>query len=217
MANFQNAAELIAAMTSVVEANGYKFLTGYKDDFYVHDVNSIKANYEPGVTYIWVVRENGTHLNQIGIHERETEGAIAAIEAGARATSLGCAVYLVSSSGVKLIDEKQARNALTTPRYKVANNAIFRKSDSSVIATYSMRHSSPNGMRNQCFDVHFQATSLDALPTFELAALRTIAFREAEAMAQSLFVKIGELKVNGLNLDELIDQRHTKKQQPALA
>jgi hypothetical protein len=140
------------------------------------------------------------------------------MEAGARATALGCALYLVSSSGVKQVDEKQARHALVSPKYEIAHNAVIRKVDSTVVATYSIRHSAHHDRQAQCFDVHFQASNLEGLPTHELADLRTIAFRETEAVVQSLFVKITDLRINGVELNDLIAHRRSMNQkQTALA
>ena len=48
-------------------------LESYKDDVYKHDRRSVGAIWAADSKYLWVVRENGSHLSRVGVGAKRTE------------------------------------------------------------------------------------------------------------------------------------------------
>jgi hypothetical protein len=49
-------------MRAVIEAPGFPLLVAYKNDFYKHDRHELRRTFSEEITYLWIVRDSGTHL-----------------------------------------------------------------------------------------------------------------------------------------------------------
>ena len=59
----------MATIFSQLRPIAEEFLTGYRDDFFVHDKKTLRTLCKPGESYIWVCRETGTHLQIVNAPE----------------------------------------------------------------------------------------------------------------------------------------------------
>ena len=110
------------AMKAIVEAPGCR-LNAYKQDFYKYDRARLAATHGTG-RYIWVIRENGTHLISIGIHTRNFAEIDAALHAGGNA----CDIYLIDPARAlaQKIDAGKARELGKQLEYVTRNGTVFK-------------------------------------------------------------------------------------------
>lgn len=199
------AAQIVAAMKSIVEAPNYPFLKAYKDDFYKHDIATIEQGSGECYEYLWVVSLNGTHLTRIGIHERQNDWAKATLESSVTQSSAGADIYRISSSGLRKVTYSQALDALKDYDYVVHENAI-RSKQSDFTATFKATQVRAPGNGNQYVDVVIEATVKTAIPHHRLTALVAIAGCEGIKAWGSLFVQVRSVTLNGQDIASLIEE-----------
>lgn len=114
-----SSAPVFKKMQAIVEADGYPFLKNYKQDFYEHDQRFLERTFSPESRYLWMVRDNGTHLVPVGIHPKISAWADAVF-------GLRCPLdlYLIESATVRRVSDPVARQALTSYRYTVSGNVV---------------------------------------------------------------------------------------------
>jgi hypothetical protein len=215
MGNNPLATRLIAAMSAIVEAPDYPLLKSYKSDFYKRDTEIMK-NFCSGDRHLWVVRESGTHLSRLGVHRKESEWAEATINTS-HDTSAGREIYLVTAKGLALITHSKAMDEIRKYDYEVTRNAVFKKSDNSLVATYSAEVYRKPADGNVYVSVVFQSSQLESLNLSTLNALRVIADAEGTEIASSFFKRIEVLTINGQSLVELIESKSMKSEQVEMA
>lgn len=203
MGNKRLAAQLIAAMSAVVEAPNYHLLKSYKKDFYEMDVSAMQ-NFFAEDRYLWVVRENGTYLTQLGVHLKHSEMAKATIHQS-NDTKAGREVYLVTAKGLSLLTHARAMDEIRKLDYEVTRNAVFRKRDNLLVATYTAKVRNENG--NVLVSFAYQTSHLDGLNVGMLNALRAIAVGEGTQLASTFFMRINQLTINGQSLTDLIESK----------
>ena len=208
-----SASAMFERMKTIVEAPGYKLLQGYKSDFYEHDRDTILSQYAPESTYLWVVRENGTHLNRLGVHSKSTEAAQASIHAGENGSSRGCEMYLLHADKVTRVTKEKAMAAMKIMQFLV-NEDVVRQPNGEVLATYQVRTMTKQGDANQYASVVFQTSHLPRFGLSEFSALLTIALGETTVATGSLFARLEAATINGFDLCELIDECTKTPAQP---
>lgn len=187
------------AMKAIVESSGCR-LEHYRDDFFKCDRGFLARTHATG-RYIWVIRNSGTHLVQIGAHERNYDELDAALHAGGNA----CDIYLIDSGRVSVtkIDAAKARELGKRLDYVTRNGVVTK--DGRAIACFEItltpwNHGEPpKGM--------VRMTRTDAqLSKGDLIALRQIAEWEVIARTQSLFTRTQTSTIDGAEIADLIDQ-----------
>ena len=191
------------AMRAVVEAPGYHLLQSYKNDFYMHDAKQIHDGFAVGVQYIWVVRENGTHLAQIGVHEKLNEHASAALSVAL--TSGGAhEIYHLSAKGVRKVSHDEARSRLLSLEYLTDGQRVMDASGKT-LATFTLERVAME--RAQTGTVHFTvAANVQKSPAF-LKALSQIALGEMVKSWASWFCFVQSVSIDGSDIATLLDDQ----------
>lgn len=184
---------LFARMCKVVEAPGYPLLQHYKQDLYKYDRQQLLETYTPEMTYLWVVREMGTHLFPLYIDPRVTNEAKAALHI----QSGGQELYLLGPNGLKRIDRSRALDELDRFDYKVTSNSVMKMGR--VMATIDTRlvwdKSRLHG--EVAYDSQLPFISLTAR---DRVALLRIALEQVINRSDSLFTPCKVVTFNCINL-----------------
>lgn len=187
------------AMKAIVDSPDCR-LQHYRDDFFKCDRGYLARTHATG-RYVWVLRNSGTHLIQIGAHERNYEELDAALHAGGNA----CDIYLIDSARVSVtkIDAAKAREIGKRLDYVTRNGVVSK--DGRAIACIEItltpwsHGKPPQGI--------VRMTSTDAqLSKGDLIALRQIAEWEVIGRTQSLFTRTQTSTLDGTEISDLIDQ-----------
>lgn len=201
-----SAANIYDKMKSIVEAPGYKYLQSYKDDFYKHDNHTINRELVDGSRYLWVVGPSGTHLTRLGVHEKASEWAKVTVESGMSATNLGVELYLVTTNGIKKIDEKQALSEIAKPNDYTHSNGVVRDKSGAVLANIEVNRESRPGDGNQYVVANAQCKDPNELSTADILALRDIAQYEGVKAWSSLFINLESFTINDCSLADFLPE-----------
>lgn len=201
-----NVTMLIEQMKAIVEQDGYPFLKHYKSDFYECDLRLLNALYTSKSRWLWILRENGSHLLRIGVHERETEAAFIYIDNAMKSTAIGGDFYVLSADGVKRLNQEQAKLAVMKIDYVVKGERIAKTSGEEIANIAVNAYTMPSD-GNVYADVN--VTSIPGyLPDLgDLSALAIIGVREAEKKAGSMFVKIKKFTFDEADIHDEIEKR----------
>ncbi len=194
--------DIFSAMAAIMEQPGYLYAGGVKD-LYKYDKERILEEFVPGARYLWVVSSNGTELTRIGVHSKTNEWASATMVCGLTSSRLGAEIYLVSDFGVRKISESQAKAELDHMDYVVEGRSVH-DANGRLLAVFEVRRHFKAGDGNNYAHVTFETKEPELLTKSDLLALRSIATSEAVLAAQSFFVKIETLTINGRCITELI-------------
>lgn len=80
MQESQNNTIVFEQLKNIVEMPGYPFLQHYKEDFYKCDKHHLSRTIADGVRYLWIARDNGSHLVRLGVHSKMHEAMIAVLD-----------------------------------------------------------------------------------------------------------------------------------------
>jgi hypothetical protein len=201
------AADIFAKMVAIVEQPGYPLLTHYKVDFYTYDRDEILREASPGARFLWVIRESGTHLQRIGVHNQSNEAAMAGIHAGKTSSKLGCELYLIEGDGLKKVNEVQAIAAMKRMEFTIRGNDVI-DSKGQIVASMDVEAYRKPIDANNYTNVNFQLNSnrsVSELKYAVVAALRTIAIDESVSRCQSLFVRVESITIDGQDISDAMD------------
>ncbi|ABD71989.1 hypothetical protein Rfer_4303 (plasmid) [Rhodoferax ferrireducens T118] len=193
---------IFLAMAAIMAQPGYPYAGGVKD-LYKYDKERILNEFVPGARYLWVVSAKGTELTRIGVHSKTNEWANATIICALTSSSLGAEIYLVSDFGVRKISESQAKTELAHMDYVVDGRSVH-DTNGRLLAVFEVRRHFKAGDGNNYAHVTFETKDPERLTKSDLLALRSIATSEAVLAAQSFFVKIETLTINGRCITEMI-------------
>ncbi|MDZ4123650.1 MAG: hypothetical protein U1E02_05660 [Hydrogenophaga sp.] len=184
---------LFERMREVVEAPGYHLLRHYKQDFYKYDRQQLVDSFTPDMSYLWVVREMGTHLFPLYIDPRITNEAHAALSLQSSAQD----IFIVGPNGLKKIELQRALDELKHYDYKVGLQGVFKMGrllaeiDVKVVWTDS----------RQKGEVEYRSElPIVALTPRDRIALQRIALGQVINKSQSLFTPCTEVTYNGISL-----------------
>ena len=194
-----DANKVIADMREIIDQPGYPYLVSHREDFDVIDVQSLRANFSTGARYLWVVKQCGTHLTRLGVHPRADSWARANINSGITSSELGAQIYLLSDEGVKLISCEEAETEIQRMDYTTVGKVI-RRSSGEAIATINIASSGYDDRGNRFYNMLLQSESPDSLNRADLTALGAIAVCEAEQHAQTFFVRVDSILLNGKDI-----------------
>ena len=184
---------LFERMREVVEAPGYHLLQHYKQDFYKYDRQQLVDTFTPDMTYLWVVREMGTHLFPLYIDPRITNEAHAALGMQSSAQD----IFLVGPKGLKEITLQRALDELKHYDYKVGLQGVFKMGR--LIAEIDVRVMWDDNQQKG--DVAFRSElPIVLLTPRDRVALQRIALGQVIAKSQSLFTPCKVVTYNGISL-----------------
>ncbi|OJY94465.1 MAG: hypothetical protein BGP25_05595 [Lysobacterales bacterium 63-13] len=194
---FRTSGELFDAMKAITETAGYPFLKHYKDDLHKVDREYLSKFWTVGSTFIWIVREMGTHLYPVGVDvmfQTHTESVLKTF--GEDKTDL----YLIRRGTLKRITRSQAREAMASPVYVTENGMIFRHKEA-----FACIDVIPDSRGARSSSVVITATRDQRTYSLEeLLSLQMVAECEAVRVSQSFFAPIGLITLDGIDIEERI-------------
>lgn len=196
---FKSHEEVFAAMATVVEKPGYRFLQAYKQDFYDIDRAYLEANWTPQGRYLWIIKPNGTELVRLGVHDKLKEHARAAVSGAMREHSDGADIFLVSPKGLTRIDAALAVFETIKMDYQINGNCVSH-TVAGRLATFEV-----NRVQDQSRlggTVHFCSIDGDLPMNREYRiALRHIALCEMVKAWSSFFVRLDDVTLDGATME----------------
>jgi hypothetical protein len=95
-------------------------LESYKDDVYKHDRRTVGAIWAEDSKYLWVVRENGSHLSRVGIGDKKTEVEVVLTSICGGRSDQKCGIWLieVGAAGVARVKKLARKAALDWCRWR---------------------------------------------------------------------------------------------------
>jgi hypothetical protein len=185
------------AMRAIVEAPG-SILKHYKQDFYKYDARYLARTHALGL-HVWILRDSGTHLVRIGVHERMNLELDAALHAGREE----CEIYLIDPErvSIKPITEARVRDLMKSFEYQTNNGNVTKAGQ--CIAWLDVRITPWSDGKPPQGIVKIETMS-QRLSKGDLIALRQIAECEVIAATQSLFTGTKECTIRGEDVFDLI-------------
>ena len=185
-------------------------LQHYRQDFFKFDFEYLERTIAPGVQYLWILRDNGTHLVRLGVHPRMNSELEAVFELNAfnrlqvYHICVGQDLSAPASAVIRRCTKRPV-DLLSRYDYTVDDNGTVR-GPGGVLASALI--SGPRwGDGGFHVDVAFTAhrpSNLQGLA--DLIALGQIAGCLATEISGSLFTKNGVITLDGADLYADIDQ-----------
>lgn len=189
--NFQ---EIFSMMAAIVEMPNYPYLKAYKSDFYEIDRETLERDWTPMSRFLWIVRPNGSELGMLGVHRKMNEHVLAAIECGLRESSAGCAIYLLSSKGVRQLTKAEALAEVAVMDYEVRPGEVF-DAEGKLLASFLLEPYYVGGVTRAV--VRFGSAPGVTIPAWRRSAFCSIALSEVIAHASSLFARLDGAYLDG--------------------
>ena len=184
---------LFERMREVVEAPGYQLLQHYKQDFYKYDRQHLVESFTPDMTYLWVVREMGTHLFPLYIDPRITNEAHAALSMQSSAQD----IFIVGPKGLKKIELQRALDELKHYDYKVVLQGVFKMGR--LLAQIDVRVVwEQSRQKGEC--EYRSELPIASLTPRDRVALQRIALGQVINKSDSLFTPCKVMTFNGISL-----------------
>lgn len=112
-------------MRAIVEADDC-LLRGFKQDFYQFDLLHLTKTGTVGGRYVWVIRENGTHLASLGLHPKLTEFVECALDMKEALQAFEITLLKDGAATIKPISVEMGRDLLRHQQYKFEGRHIKR-------------------------------------------------------------------------------------------
>lgn len=202
-----NTLELFSEMTKVYERFAQSNPHMRDRDFFEIDKAMIEFQFVPGVEFVWVLTPYGTHLSPIGLHSKSNEHARAIVQC-AQAAGYSYESYLVGNRGVVGADARVCEAAARRLDYVTVGGRVCRAKESETLASVGIKVLD----QNLNTEVAITSVGVAQLSLRDLVALHCIAVGEAQLAAQSLFVKIRQLSIDGSDLIDVIEHRRANLQ-----
>jgi len=190
------------ALRRVVEASPGR-LTAYRDDFYKCDKDYLNATWFEGVRYLWLLRETGTCMCILGIHETLGDFARAHL---ANADDRNTDIYLVSNCKARQINLQRAHHLLSE------NRATFDGSKISYAGVDLVRYVLVRQFRNEAggyqYEVHMHSLQA-SLGREAMVVLHLLVPQIVRKHSHSLFTKIENIMLDGEQFDEMFERSRT--------
>ncbi|WP_152966556.1 hypothetical protein [Gulbenkiania mobilis] len=189
--------KLFAKMQAYIES-GDAPIQGYQVDFYKYDREHLAQTAFPGMRYLWVVRRYGTHLIPVGLHECNAAYIEAAIHAGSASVDTVFFDVRVRADGdgfFKPITRQQAQDLAKLEQFAQRDGLIWRGKE--VVAGVECKLERIENRLNATVIYRTATRQPDA---FERHVLRVIAGQVASKEAQSLFVQVGDIVLDGKSM-----------------
>lgn len=171
------------------------YLSNYKEDFTVHDRRYLHKTYASGATYLWGLRESGSHLYRINATDSENRHAKGLVFAG-----ISCDLYLVTEKSgkvsIKPVTSKRAHEMLRVPQKwnfvkSKEGAAIYREGAAwGFIAHTNIRE------REVPFNLDISVPREHQL---DWGAIYLLSINYCISRAGTLFANLGGIRVNGVD------------------
>lgn len=185
--------------------------SGWPNDFTIYDLAFLERIVVPGFEFIWVVRENGTHINPLG-YNREQSLAEMVCFAGhpSDRRQFHHVVCTSDAPRIRQIDRQAAFQlaGAQTPMSYTYHGPYFGQRDHKVevflrdrLIASALMHERPRPMSGNRY-VHCQANIVeDVAPVHQVLAKLQIEHMFAKIVG-TLLVKIDAFDINGMPMDE---------------
>lgn len=191
------------AMRSVIESPGYPYLKHYQQDFYEHDRRFMERNYTSEASYLWIVRECGTHLIPLGVHAKMCDEGCAAMSMSGPSD-----LFLVKRGQIKKLVRDEALRLLRDFRYRIEGGSVIDARG--FLASFSISMSAWSAGPVKGTVRYHTGASTRSLSFGEWIALAQIAECEVIRSSQSLFTPTETILLDGADLRELIAQHRAE-------
>lgn len=181
--------QIFSLMEAFIASVKGRLLTGYPNDFFVHDREYLQANWNSASRMIWVVTPNGTHLNEIGLHSKQNSFADATLHTGYRDQ----AIFLVDNRGLHPVSKETAAEACKQLDYAIDGNLVKDRTGQSV-AAFSLKAERRQG--RQGGTVEFTLSGAQRLSCELRHALNAIAISEMVRHYGSWFCHVDEVVIH---------------------
>ncbi len=193
MSNMTTAEGVFEAMKQKIEAPNFNLLQHFKQDFYKYDKNALERWWHPNARAIWIIRENGTHLDFIGYHQKSVE----MVEASLHAAGSNCFIAYVSAKGIVEVSKEKALALAKGLEFETKNGTLLHRGQP--VGTIACE------LRRELGNLFATVKILSKKILFnsnaeEKMTLMTIAGHEAVLQSQSLFVGIDDVIFNDKSL-----------------
>lgn len=178
-------------------------LQSYASDVYDCDRKVVGAIWAPDSKYLWLVRENGSHLSRLGVGEKrvEVEAALCCLERDIKAQR-HC-VWLIETDAIgatsmKKITRQKALDWCAWRQYEARDGRVRRNGVAVASVKVGPARTAP-GIWSCDMDIQTpakQPSRVDVLAAYCHGA-------ELATKLLGLFVKIGPVRVNGVSIDEV--------------
>lgn len=213
------------AMQCLVHSPVLAFFQRYRNDFDEHDRREICDWGSPAAEWIWVVREHGTHLVQLGISDRQDEylrAVLKHVASDVKADPARAKLFHVSGTGQVLEVGVEAISQLVARpvRYSLLANVLARHcADGSAVPIARSRLIWERGFARQpqavvAFDTvpGYQPTAMQRWN--DIAVMRVLAIDIVVDDTGSLLTGVSKLLLDGQNYEDLFltARQHATKQ-----
>lgn len=195
------------AMAKIVDAPGYPLLKSYRKDFEVYDRQLLEASWHREGRALWVVREMGTHLINLGVHPKSSEEGRCLLGGGDRKAEY----YLLTPKRVARIDAVRADTELKTFSWSMRDDVICRAGEPiAFIQSFSAGHVQDPKSRLVADAKLSALKDPSRLTHAESAGLLQFLQAESVERAQSLFCALRSATYGGVDLYALHEQRRAE-------
>lgn len=186
-------------MAAIVNKPGYPLLRHYRDDFEVLDRDRLGATWHDQSRVLWIVREMGTNLVNLGIHPNISLWGNAALD-----LSPDSDIFLATGRGLAKITLPQARAELSRMDWSLENGRIrYGKTPVADIIGVDIERVD----NNLCATVKMHPIKkTDELTHGEAVALVCLAEQAANSHAQT-FCRTESIRIGDESLYEIVVRR----------
>ena len=178
-------------------------LKGYASDVYECDRKAVGAIWAPDSKYLWLVRENGSHLSRIGVGEKKTEVEVVLCSLEGELQAQRHCIWLIETSdtGEPSMKKVSRSAALTWCRYRqyAASGGEVTKGGTKVATVRVVPKPTGPGIWGCEMDIvtrHEKPARVDILASYCHGL-------ELATKMLGLFVKVGAVRVNGEPIDSM--------------
>jgi len=195
--------ETFTAMERLLAQPELAFFTNYRDDFFERDRAQLLNWGAPEMRFLWIVRENGTHLVPVGVCAAADAHALAALDYFLANPQGQTKAFWVQGASVRGVALEAASMEIrrSQPMFEVQGPMVLQRMSDGPMHIAALNVIQANSVAGP--DVVITARS--GLGTLQLSALALIATMEAGRAAGSLLVTPRQITVNGQPIAQLIN------------
>lgn len=195
--------QMHAKMARIVNAPGYPLLKDYRRDFEVLDLDILRAQWHGEGRALWIVREMGTDIVNLGVHPKSSEHGKAVLGMGG---AKQC--YLLTPRRITQIDQARAAGELKSFEWSIDQGRISRKGQP-VADLIELRTAYAQDPKSRIVaDIRLEPLRpVEKLSHPEIMGLFEFVRCEAINQSQSLFCVPRSVTLDGRDMFGILDQK----------
>lgn len=186
--------QLFERMCALVETKGFDGLQSYRSDLYVEDHAQLQNTWTPQTRYLWIVRQNGTHLFELHMHPMIHAAADACMRSIANGND--ASFYLLQDTAVTRITRDVAATLLSRVDWRIRSGR-FTDRNGRELAQYDVSHIEAGNWR-KLVSVDFTGPlGWSDLSAYEQTALYLNAIHQSNETGSLLSSNVQRITYNG--------------------